>query len=198
MSPEARRESIVEAAVELILATGHSSCTLEQVAIQAGISKALIYRYFSNRDELLKAILEREFETLRGRGLDTIPNKVPVERIIRGSVESALRYYHDRGPILRLLSSDPSMAALTRAGNRSARSSATDYFVNRLSGHFGVPRDVAVIAVTMVVNAPIHSMGHLRRRDIDLERTIDVWTEFIIGGWHALQRRFGVDSAANS
>jgi AcrR family transcriptional regulator len=195
MSPEARRRSIVDSAVELILATGHSSCTLEQVAQHAGISKALIYRYFSKREELLKAILEREFEALRGRGLDSIPTKVPVERVIRGTVERSLRYYHDHGPILRLLSSDPSVADLTRAGNRSARSSTTDYFVNRLHKHYGVPRDVALIAVTMTVNAPIHSMAHLRRRDTDIDRTIDVWTEFIIGGWQALQRRFGSGSA---
>ena len=43
----------------------------------------------------------------------------------------------------------------------------------------------------MVVNAPIHSMAYLRHHDIDIDRTIDVWTEFIIGGWQALQQRYG-------
>jgi hypothetical protein len=54
-----------------------------------------------------------------------------------------------------------------------------------------VPKDVALIAVTMVVNAPIHSMTYLRRQEVDIDRTIDVWTEFIIGGWQALQKHYG-------
>jgi TetR/AcrR family transcriptional regulator, fatty acid biosynthesis regulator len=191
MSPESRRQSIIEAAVELILQVGRASCTLEQVADQAGISKPLIYKYFPRREALLEAILEREFEALRGSGLDSVPDNVPVERVIRATLERALRYYHDRGPILRLLATDPAVAELARAGNRSSRANATSYFVERLRKHYRVPDDVATIAVTMAVNAPIHSMTHLKRQHIDLDRTIDVWTEFMLGGWRALQERYG-------
>jgi AcrR family transcriptional regulator len=191
MTPDARRQSIVDVAVELILKTGHSGVTLEQVAEQAGISKALIYKYFPRREVLLTAILEQEFAALRGRGLDSIPAKVPVERVIRGTVERALRYYHDHGPILRLLATDPDVADLAQKQNRSSRSSATGYFVKTLCRHYGVPKDVAVIAVTMVVNAPIHSMSYLHHQDIDIEQTIEVWSEFIVGGWQALRKRYG-------
>jgi AcrR family transcriptional regulator len=191
MSPEARRKSIVEAAVDLILQTGHSSCTLEQVAEHAGISKALIYRYFPRREELLGAIMQNEFQALSGRGLDNVPRDAPVEQVIRGTVERALRYYHDHGPILRLLSSDPSVVELAQRGNRSSRTRTTDYFVKTLRKHYGVPKDVALIAVTMVVNAPIHSMRYLQREKVDIDRTVEVWSEFIVGGWEALQKRYG-------
>ena len=56
---------------------------------------------------------------------------------------------------------------------------------------YGVPKDVARIAVTMVVNAPILSIPSLKRRDISAERTIAVWSSFIIGGWKALEAEFG-------
>lgn len=198
MSPEARRQTIVDAAVGLILELGHSGVTLEQVAERVGISKALIYKYFPRREVLLRAMLEQEFKALRGRGLDSIPERVPVERVIRGTVEQALRYYHDHGPILRLLSSDPEVADLARRGSRSSRSSTNAYFIRALGRHYGVPKDVAVIAVTMVVNAPIHSMSHLHSQKIDIDRTIDVWTEFIIGGWQALQKRYGSRGGAQT
>lgn len=191
MSPEARREQILDAAVALILEMGHSGCTLEQVSVSAGISKALIYKYFPGREELVAALMEREFRAMSGSGLDTIPERVPIENIIRGTVERALKYYHEHGPILRLLASDPSVAEISRKNSRTSRSTTSDYFVRRLSKRFGVPADVALIAVTMVVNAPIHSMRHLHRQGVDIDRTIDVWTEFIIGGWEALQARFG-------
>lgn len=191
LSREARRQSIAEAAVDLILDMGHSSCSLEQVAERAGISKALIYKYYPRREELIADLLDREFKSLRGRGLDSIPENVPIEQVVRSTVERALRYYHEHGPILRLLASDPAVAEMAAAGKRSSRSRTTDYFVRRFMKRYRVPRDVALIAVTMVVNAPIHSMVFLRRQEIDIDRTIDVWTEFIVGGWQALHKRFG-------
>lgn len=191
MSPEARRQSIIDAAVALVQETGHSGFNLEKVAAKAGISKPLIYKYFPRREELLKEILDQEFRALSGRGLDSIPEDVPIERIIRGTVRQALHYYHEHGPVLRLLSSDPDVAMMTQSRNQASRASTTDYFVDRLQKRYGVPKDVALIAVVMVVNAPIHSMTYLRRQDIDIDQTIEVWSEFIMGGWQALQERYG-------
>lgn len=191
MAPEARRAAIVDAAVTLIVETGNSGVSLEQVAEAAGISKPLIYKYFPRRDVLLEAILAREFKALGGSGLDSIPSDLPVEQVIRRTVARALRYYHDRGPILRLLATEPALTQPTRAGNRTSRSQTTRYFVKTLRAHYGVPEDVAQVAVTMVVNAPIHSMTYLKHQQIDIDRTIEVWSEFIVGGWQALEKRYG-------
>ena len=192
LAPEKRRAQILDSAVALIVAAGHAGVTLEQVADAAGISKPLIYKYFPRREDLLKSVMEREFKELSGRGLNTIPRDIPVERVIRGTVERALRYYYERGPIVRLLAAEPAVAAQMRAGNRGSRRSTTDYFVSRFVEAYGVPKDVAVIAVTMVVNAPINSIGALKRRGVGADQTIEVWSEFIIGGWKALEARFGL------
>lgn len=191
MAPEERRQQIVDAAIELIVANGHSGCTLEQVAQHAAISKPLVYKYFPNREALLKAILEQEFGDLNGRGLDGIPKDVPIDRIILNTVERALHYYHERGPILRLLASDPDVARIAKASNQTSRNSTSKYFVQRFVEQFQVPEDVAIIAVTMVINAPIHSMTYLNRKQIDLDQTVKVWSTFIVGGWQALQAEYG-------
>ena len=191
MAPEERREKILDAALELILAAGHAGCSLEEVAQAAHISTPLIYKYFPKREELLKALLEREFEELRGRGLDSVPRDVPAERVIRSTVERALTYYFERGPIVRLLSAEPALTARARAGNRASRVSTTDYFIRKFMDSYGVPKDVARIAVTMVVSAPVLSIPSLKRRDISAERTIEVWSSFIVGGWKALEAEFG-------
>ena len=94
--------------------------------------------------------------------------------------------------------SDPGLADLTRKGNRSSRNRTTDYFVKTLRRHYGVPKDVALIAVTMVVNAPIHSMDYLRRHKVDIDRTVEVWSEFIVGGWRALEERYGSGKQDNT
>lgn len=190
MAPEQRRSQILDAAATLILDTGHSSCTLEQVAKAAGISKPLIYKYFPRREDLVVALLEREFAELRGHGLNATPGDVPVDRIGGLTIERALRYYDARGPILTLLAADPAVAELVRKNNRRSRASATEYFIKRCVEDYGVPVDVATIAVTMIVNAPIHSVSYLARKEIPIDRTSEVWREFIAGGWRALEEKY--------
>jgi AcrR family transcriptional regulator len=73
MSPDKRREQIMDSAVSLIISRGLSSCTLELVAVEARISKPLIYKYFPKLANLFKALVEREYRILRGRGLDDLP-----------------------------------------------------------------------------------------------------------------------------
>jgi len=191
MAPADRREHILDAAVTLIVGAGHARCTLEQVAAAAGVSTPLVYKYFPRREDLLTVLLDREFRLLARRGLNSIPPDAPVEQVVRTTVANALHYYFERGPIVRLLSDDPAVAELARRGNRASTRATSEYFIARFVERYGVPGDVALIAVTMVINAPILSVPRLRRRNISADLTIEVWSEFILGGWKALAAKYG-------
>jgi AcrR family transcriptional regulator len=54
----ARREELVAAAVEAVRAAG-PAFAVDDVARAAGVSKTVIYRYFTDKDELVDAVLER-------------------------------------------------------------------------------------------------------------------------------------------
>jgi AcrR family transcriptional regulator len=54
----ARREDLVAAAVEAVRRVG-PELAVDDVARSAGVSKTVIYRYFSDKDELIDAVLER-------------------------------------------------------------------------------------------------------------------------------------------
>lgn len=54
----ARREDLVGAAVEAVRLAG-PDFSVDDVARSAGVSKTVIYRYFSDKDELIDAALER-------------------------------------------------------------------------------------------------------------------------------------------
>ncbi|MCA0143358.1 TetR/AcrR family transcriptional regulator [Blastococcus sp. LR1] len=54
----ARREDLVGAAVEAVRLVG-PDFSVDDVARSAGVSKTVIYRYFSDKDELIDAVLER-------------------------------------------------------------------------------------------------------------------------------------------
>ncbi|MCW2635228.1 MAG: putative TetR family transcriptional regulator [Blastococcus sp.] len=54
----ARREELTAAAVEAVRLAG-PAFAVDDVARSAGVSKTVIYRYFSDKDELVDAVLER-------------------------------------------------------------------------------------------------------------------------------------------
>ena len=72
---EATRLRLYEAAIALIGERGYEAATLRDVATQAGVSPALLYRYFPNKravvvalyDELSEAFVQQATEMPRGR-----------------------------------------------------------------------------------------------------------------------------------
>ncbi|MBL0726456.1 TetR/AcrR family transcriptional regulator [Piscinibacter sp. HJYY11] len=187
MSPEARREQILDSAVSYIVDKGLSTFTLENVAHEAGVSKPLVYKYFTRREDLLRAVLEREYVYLGSHKLDVLPADVPMEPLIRASNRNAFNYLYERGPVIRLLASDRSVAELVHQRERNERSAITEHFIKRLMKTYGVPKDVAFICTVMTVNAPILSSRALKRAGISAERAAQVWSDFVMGGWHALE-----------
>lgn len=202
LSPEARRAQIIDSAVKLIVARGLSSFSLEEVAAEAGVSKPLIYKYFTSRDELLKAVLEREYTYLRGRGLDVLPPDLPFEPLVRHAVHRSMDYLYERGPIMRLLAGDRAVAGLVQDRDRDERGVMTRYFAEAAARNFGVTATEAQIISILTVNAPILSARALKQRGISSEQAAEVWADFILGGWKALQakakkrRRGGPKTAA--
>ncbi|MBC8459571.1 MAG: TetR/AcrR family transcriptional regulator [Bacteroidales bacterium] len=61
---EDRRELILKAALELFASQGISHTTIHQIAKKAGISKGLIYNYFTSKEELLEEIIKSSIEHL--------------------------------------------------------------------------------------------------------------------------------------
>lgn len=56
---EQRREAIVGAALELFEVQGFSSTTVEQIAVQAGVSTPTVFNYFGSKQDILLALLEK-------------------------------------------------------------------------------------------------------------------------------------------
>ena len=52
---EARPGEIVAAALKVFGARGYAASRLEEVAAEAGVSKAAVYRYFANKEALFEA-----------------------------------------------------------------------------------------------------------------------------------------------
>src|SRR5437763_15861925 len=71
MPPEQRREQLVDAALEVILAQGYAGVSVEAVARAAGVTRPVVYDHFPNLGQLLRALVERE-EHCSVAGLDAV------------------------------------------------------------------------------------------------------------------------------
>jgi AcrR family transcriptional regulator len=60
MSPEQRREHLIDAALEVILERGYARISIEAIARAAGITRPVVYDHFPDLDRLLGAVIERE------------------------------------------------------------------------------------------------------------------------------------------
>jgi AcrR family transcriptional regulator len=60
-----RRQMLLDAAKEVIVRYGYRKATLEDVARAAKVSRATLYNYFDNKQELAREIIVREINSLR-------------------------------------------------------------------------------------------------------------------------------------
>ncbi|MFN4233290.1 MAG: TetR/AcrR family transcriptional regulator [Bacteroidia bacterium] len=58
-----KKEQIIIQAFELFMKNGIKSMTMDDIAKNMAISKKTLYQYFSNKDELVNAVLEKHIET---------------------------------------------------------------------------------------------------------------------------------------
>jgi AcrR family transcriptional regulator len=103
LSGAERRARFLDMAAEIIVESGVSAVTMESVAARSSVDKRLGYRYFTNRDDLIGALVEREFEVMRQRVDQELPVITSFEDRLRVNTRLWLATIAERGPLLRRL-----------------------------------------------------------------------------------------------
>jgi AcrR family transcriptional regulator len=108
-----RRQAIMEAAVAVFSERGYHEASLDDVAAQAKISKALIYEHFGSKRELHVALLELHVRELLAR-LARAVSAVPAgEERLREGLEAFLGFVEEHRGAWRMIfrnSGDPEIA----------------------------------------------------------------------------------------
>ncbi|MET9229018.1 TetR family transcriptional regulator [Lentzea sp. NPDC003310] len=95
MSPEDRREAIVQATLPLVVKAG-ANVTTSQIAAAAGIAEGTVFRVFKDKAELLDACVQRALRSDEEVSrLEEIPSDVPLEERLTTGV-AAFSGYLDR------------------------------------------------------------------------------------------------------
>ena len=78
----AKHQAIIEAAARSFFSNGFAASSIEQIAVDAGVSKVTIYNHFGGKRALLSAAVEHECDKMRGYfAIDDLEGKSVRERL---------------------------------------------------------------------------------------------------------------------
>jgi AcrR family transcriptional regulator len=103
LSPEDRRDQIVDAAAEVFARLGHQGSSLEDIALHLGITRPLIYHYFRDKDALYLEILTRSRTALDAAIAEAVDPADPPEDQLRNGMRGYFRFVHEHAQMWELL-----------------------------------------------------------------------------------------------
>lgn len=98
LTPDRRRDQLLDLGMAAFADRPYEQVTMEDIAAQAGISRALIYHYFPNKKELFAALWARAHEQLAGHTI--FDGTATIRAQIRSALVSYYAFYERNLPLV--------------------------------------------------------------------------------------------------
>jgi AcrR family transcriptional regulator len=115
LTAEARRAAILDAASAVFSARGYHSASIDDIAGEAGVSKALIYEHFSSKQELHQKLVEAHAAELYQRLASAVPSAEGSAARLAAGLDAFFGFVEERRDAWRMLfreAADPETVAL--------------------------------------------------------------------------------------
>ncbi|MBU2135172.1 MAG: TetR/AcrR family transcriptional regulator [Alphaproteobacteria bacterium] len=188
LTPEARRDQILDRAAELVLADGLAAISMDGVARAAGVSKGLVYNYFPDRQALFAALLQREQRDLNDRGMRGALAASDFADLIRRTTGLYLCQTEARGALIAALLADPGVARLMEAQDRVDREQAFRFFVRATRRAYGLPLPTAIAAVDLLWAVTDRAGQLVGQGLMGAEEATEMCVSLFVGGLAELAR----------
>ncbi len=192
LSKEVRRDRLIDAVVDLIEAGQPDEVTMESVAEASGVSRALVYRHFANRNELLAATYRREAAALHdalASAVAAAPSLVEMYRVlVRGSLDAASAR---RDGVFAALRSAGTFNRELRAEQRARDTQTVRGFAARAAKELGLDPPVATAASVLLLGAIDPLVAQWRRRPTAANAALleGIYLEMVRGAYGTDQGR---------
>ncbi|HZU71525.1 MAG TPA: TetR/AcrR family transcriptional regulator [Acidimicrobiales bacterium] len=159
-----RRAALLDVAAELLAEVDIEEVSVEAVADRAGVSRALVYKHFANRRDILGSLYEREAASLRAQLSAEVEAATSVEEMLRVLVRGALTAEASRGTTLSTLLA----SGFDRRGHPDRRrrrdGAALRYFAARIADELQLEPAAATAGAALVLGAIRTVLAGWRRR----------------------------------
>lgn len=179
-----RRERFLDAAAEIVIELGVASVTMDRVAARSGVNRALGYRYFSCRDELLTALFDREVARHESRVEHEIARDASFEDWVRYGLRHWFRRIDESGELFVRLTSDNGPLAAKAAARRRDDVAAWAKALQRV---FEIPRRPAEHLASFLVAGTAGAIAVRNGQDDD--DVIETITLSVMAAAEALKAR---------
>ena len=75
LGPERRRPLVLDAALRVFVKHGYTGASMEEIAAAAGVTKPVVYDCFAGKEELFRALLDREEKRLLEGIAEALPSQ---------------------------------------------------------------------------------------------------------------------------
>ena len=184
LSPEARRDQILDVAKQSILENGLQQLSLRQLAVDAGVSEPLLFHYFSSRLELLQKLLERDFTRSIESLNQSLDGAESLEEILRIYVTRNYDQYDEESVIEILLAEADIASAVENFRTRNARH-REQLLVKNISETLGISRKKAAMIAIMASAASMSAARFAHDSNVSREEAIQTAIDFISAGFQS-------------
>lgn len=194
LDPAVRRNLILDAAAKLVLSDGLTAVSMERIAREAGISKALVYSYFGNQNALLSGLLLREYRAFQKEARAAGQAVTGLEEVVRATTRAYLDHVAARGSLIQRLMTEPAIAAALKELETANRPITAAFFAEQIASERGVDVKTAALASQLLMGLTRAAGDHLAETGADPATLEPLVVAMIMASLGGLQR--SVDPAA--
>ena len=185
-----RRESLIDTTARIVVERGVEAVSMETVAEAAGVSRALVYKHFANRSEMLAAVYRREAVLLHEDMAAEVRSADSLEGMFRALIRASFRVSAKRGALFAALRSAGAWNRELRTEQRARDRQTVKAFAARAAREYSIPLSEAQRATAMLLGSIDSVMVQWRARQTAqnadaLERT---YLDLVSGGLDRVSR----------
>lgn len=179
LAPEERAQLILNTAAQIVTNEGVSAVNMDRLGRDAGISKALVYNYYPNRNDLLRALLLREVRLYQEQQRQAAADARGVDALIRITTRTYLDHIVEKGVLIERLMSEPAIATGMGDMERQGRKQTIEYLASRLNEGLTMPPNLARMMVELTLGLTGAGGAYLDRSGCDIDLLEDMLVTMI-------------------
>jgi len=185
LSRPARREQLLDTAVEIVRTHGADGLTLVTLAEAAGVSRPIVYDHFGTRPGLLLALYrrldERHRASVTGALRDATPVAEEVARVVSAAYFACATDMPELNAVSAALKGNPDM----EAGRQEMTDNYADLMAAALRPYAHLDADALRLCCVGVLGAAEALAADLNRGRARVDDVVDALTGLIVGGLKA-------------